>query len=271
MGIITISRDSFSHGEKIADKLAAELGYATISREVVLAASQHFNIPELQLQRSIHDAPSVLERFKYGKEHYIAYIRRELLGHFRKDNLVYHGLAGHFFVRTVPGILKVRITADLDVRMEEELRREKIPESEVLYRLKKDDEERRKWSQALYGIDTWDSRLYDAVLHLGQMSVDDVVAFLVELAHKPCFQSTPETQSRLDDLYRAASIECKLVEEFPRVRADCSEGNVHVSVVGPLEQRKHIESKIRQLAADIEGIKEIHVNIIPTIPLGLSF
>lgn len=38
MGIVTISRGSFSHGKEIAEKVAIELGYEAISREILLEA-----------------------------------------------------------------------------------------------------------------------------------------------------------------------------------------------------------------------------------------
>ena len=67
--------------------------------------------------RAIHDAPSILERFTYGKERYVAYLRAALMKHIQKDNVVYHGLAGHFFLQEIPHIFKVRIVADLEDRI----------------------------------------------------------------------------------------------------------------------------------------------------------
>lgn len=165
----------------------------------------------------------------------------------------------------------MRITADIDARVEEEVRREKRFAEEVLYRLNKDDEERRKWGQALYGIDSWDSRLYDVVLHVGQLSVNDIVVLLGGVAHKLCFQTTAETRARIENLYHAAGVECRLIEQFPRARVVSQDGDVHVTVAGPLEHREQIEHEIKGLTAGVDGIKALHVDIIPTIPLGLSF
>jgi hypothetical protein len=78
MAIITITRGSYSRGKEVAEKLAQELGYECISREILLEASEEFNIPEIKLVRAIHDAPSILERFTQGKERYVAYIRAAL-------------------------------------------------------------------------------------------------------------------------------------------------------------------------------------------------
>lgn len=82
MGLITISRGSYSRGKETAEKLAHKLGYECISRDILLEASAHFNIPEVKRVRAIHDAPSFFDRFQHGKEKYILFIREALLEHF---------------------------------------------------------------------------------------------------------------------------------------------------------------------------------------------
>jgi cytidylate kinase len=160
MAIITVSRGSYSHGQEVAEKLAGRLGYDLCSREVLLEASQDFNIPEVKLIRALHDAPSILDRFTYGRERYLAYIRAALLERLQRDNVVYHGLAGHLFVRGMPHALRVRLLADFEDRVRLEAAREKISPEEAAAMLRKDDQERRQWSQSLYGADPWDPALY---------------------------------------------------------------------------------------------------------------
>ena len=129
-----------------------------------MKASEHFNVPEIKLARAINDAPSIFERLTYGRERYVAYIREALLHQFVKDNVVYHGLAGHFFVPGVCHVLKVRILADLEDRVAEEMKRQGISAEEARTFIKQDDEERYRWSYQLYGIDTRDASLYDLVI-----------------------------------------------------------------------------------------------------------
>ena len=117
MGIITISRGSYSRGKEIAQKLSEKMGYECISREVLLEASKDFNIPEVKLIHAIEDAPSFLDRFKHGKKKYVAFIRKAFLEHIQRDNIIYHGLAGHYFTKGLPNVLKVRIHANYEYRI----------------------------------------------------------------------------------------------------------------------------------------------------------
>ena len=264
MGVITISRGSYSKGKEVAEKLAQHLGYECISREILLETSAHFNIHELKLIRAIHDAPSILERFKHGKEKYIIFIRDAFLEHIRKDNVIYHGLAGHFFGQGIPSILKVRINANLEDRIKEEMRREHISEKEARQILKKDDEERRKWGMHLYGIDTNDPALYDIVLHIDSLKVDDAVEILAEVSKRSCFQMTRESQMIIDDYHVAAKAQETLFERFPAVQVKCKNGIVFVTIETTLSREQEIINLIIHILKekDIDKLKDVKVKTV---------
>ena len=265
MSIITISRGSYSRGKEVAEKLARALNYECISREIILEASEQFNIPELKLVRAIHDAPTILDRFTSGKERFVAFFRAALLKHVQRDNVVFHGLAGHFFLQKIPHVLKVRIIADLEDRVREEMKRENISADEARMILVKDDAERRKWGLHLFGLDTWDPRLYDIILHIDNMKVDHAVSIILHCLEQPCFQTTPESRRLLDDSSLAAQVEAALEKEFPKVAADARNGDVHINVRGSLVDEKMITAKVKMQAKKVAGVKKIHVNLIPFV------
>jgi len=265
MSIITISRGSYSRGKEVAEKLAQALNYECISREIILEASEQFNIPELKLVRAIHDAPTILDRFTSGKERFVAFFRAALLNHFQRDNIVFHGLAGHFFLQKIPHVLKVRIIADLEDRVREEMKRENISADEARQVLVKDDAERRKWGLHLFGLDTWDPRLYDIILHIDNMQVDHAVSIILHCLEQPCFQTAPESRRLLDDSSLAAQVEAALVKDFPKVAADARNGDVYVSVRGSLVDERMISAKVKMQAEKVAGVKRIHVNLIPFV------
>lgn len=265
MSIVTISRGSYSRGKEVAEALAQALGYDCISREIVLEASEQFNLSEVRLIRAIHDAPSILDRFTYGKERYIAFFRAAFLKKVQKDNVVYHGLAGHFFLQGVPHALKVRIIAKLDDRVREEMKRVGISAEEARRILVKDDEERRKWSLHLYGIDTWDPRLYDLVVHIENMTVEDAVALILQALQRPCFKTTQNSRRLLDDLTQAAQLEALLVNDFPKAVVIAKNGEVFVNIRASLVEERSITAKVREIAQKVGDIKMIHVNIVPFV------
>ena len=65
MSIVTISRESYTQAKEVAERVAQALGFECISREVLIEASETFNVPEIKLLRAIRDSPSVLDRFTF--------------------------------------------------------------------------------------------------------------------------------------------------------------------------------------------------------------
>jgi len=263
MSVITISRGSYSRGKEVAEKVGERLGYECLSRDVLLEASKEFNVPEIKLVRAIHDAPSILDRIGYKKNSYVAFIRSEILQHFRKDNVVYCGLAGHFFVKDISHVLKVRVIADLDDRVRSEVEREGISRKEALRIIKQDDEERRKWSKHLYGIDTWDPSLYDMVLHIGKMSTDDATEVICNTVAFETFRTTPESQRAMEDLCMAAEVQAALMDMEPDVDVVASDGIVQVHTAALLTEGAGLTRDIEAIAKSVEGVREVKVGVKP--------
>jgi cytidylate kinase len=264
MAIITISRGSFSRGREVAEKVAKKLNYGILSREILLETSKDFNIPEIKLNRAIHDAPSILERFTFGRERYLAQIESTILDHMEKDNIVYHGLAGHFFVRHISHVLKVRIIADLDERVRTKMERENIPRAKALGEIEKDDHERRQWSLKLYGVDTWDSSLYDLVLHVRKLTVDhaaDIICYTVDL--EP-FKTTPDSQREVEGLALAARVKARIVEKYPVSRVTARDGEALVHVQAAETLLPAIQADVERMAGQVAGLKKVSVHIVPT-------
>jgi len=207
MGIITISRGSYSNSVEIAQKLAQKLGYECITREDLLETSGKFNIPEIKLTEDIDNAFSVFDNIKGGKKYYSAFIREAFLERILKDNVIYDGFVGQYFAKGIPNILKVRIITDIDRRIKILMDKKNIDEDSARALLQKIDSERRKWSMSLYCIDSCISELYDLILHIKNLTTDNAVDILYDFAKEPCFQSTPESISRIRDMLSAAK-EC---------------------------------------------------------------
>ena len=258
MAIVTISRGSFSRGKEVAETLAARLGYECVSRDILLETCAEFSIPEIRLVKALHDAPSILDRFSYGKERYISYFRAAFLNHMVKDNVVYHGLAGHFFLQDISHALKVRIIANMEDRVREEMKREKCSAEEARFMLQKDDDERRRWSLQLYGKDTWNCSLYDLVLHIDTLSVDDVVDTLENMVKKGRFNPTAESMARLKEQALIANIHAQIVNSAPKAIVSVQEGVVTIgNLDGNLKSDRTFREKTAKKLADSFHLKEV--------------
>jgi cytidylate kinase len=259
MGIITISRGSYKSGREIAEKTALRLQYDCISREVLLKASKDYDIPEVKLTQAIEDAPSFLDRFTRGKEKYIAYIQAALLNHLKKDNVVYHGFACNFFVKDIPQALKVRVILGLPDRVQDVMDRYNVSRREALRLIKKVDEARRKWSQRLYGYDPSDPSLYDLVLHIDKLTVNDAVTTICQMAELEQFHTTPELVKTMGDLALTAQVRTFLADVKPCVEVCISNGFVSLKTEAPLAEESELVKRMGEVVKRVPGVTGIKV------------
>jgi cytidylate kinase len=259
MAIIFISRGSYTRGREVAEKVAQRLGYPCLSREVLLCASQEFNIEEITLTRAVENAPSFLNRLTHGRDRYIGYIQAALLNQMKGDNIVYHGFAGQYLVRDLPWILKVRVNSSMEDRLRIVMDRDRVSRSQAKETIEKLDDERKKWARKLYGIDPSDSTLYDLVVQTDPMTVDDAVSVLCDVAQMKPFRITTQFKTNMEDLALAAQVRTYLTDIRPSVEV-CSEGGmVYVSSETPVSEDSSLVKRIGMIAAKVAGLKGIEI------------
>ena len=259
MAVITISRGSYSKGKEVAEGIAARLGYDCISRDILLEASDRFDIPEIKLLHAIHDAPSILDRFTHGNVAYITYIQSALLEHVKEGNVVYHGLAGHILLKDIEKVLKVRILADPGLRVAVVMEREQVGEKEAGRMISKIDEERRKWTRRLYGVDPRDPSLYDLVVCIDKIKVEGAICLICEAASQEAFRLKEQDLQKLRDLALSCKVKSALLDLDHNVTVTSEYGNVVVFTKGDERKAGKLEKKIVSLASEIEGIHNMEV------------
>jgi len=263
MAIIIISRASYSHGAEIAERVSQELNYRCISKEVISLASQEFDIPEDYLRQAIEKAPSILDRFSFAKKKYVAYIRSALLEYAVEDNLVYHGLAGHFLLFGIPNILRVMISATPEERMKVVMRRENVSEKEALKAIEKFDKVRKKWAMYFHGKDPWDLSMYDFGVVVGRLTIDDAVTKILNAVKLPSFQMTPELRQHLMNESLAAKVKSDLMNFYHDVEVSVEDNTVVVHIQRSLKQEEAITEDIREIIMEMHDVKDVRVDVIP--------
>lgn len=267
MSIITISRYSQSHGDEIAKKVAEKLNYESISRRILLEASEEFNIEELKLTHAIHDAPSILDRLSLTKEKYISFIKSALLKHLQKDNVVYHGLAGHFFVKDVPHALKVRIISDMHERVKYDIDKFGGQPEQILTELYRDDQERRNWSRYLYGIDTEDISLYDLIINLHRVTINHAVEIICGTVKLDEFKTTSESQKILDNAVTISEIESALLGKGYNNKVEDRAGEFYIQVKSTMTSEAVLKKEVKEIFKDHPALEKIHVTKVPVVSL----
>jgi cytidylate kinase len=277
MAIISVSRGSYSYGKKISQMVAAELGYECIGREIVIEAAQFYKIPKDVLIKSLHDAPGVLARMTHGRKRYLDCFQAALLQHVQKDNVVYHGHAGHLLLPPIGHILKIRIIADMKERIRLLQAERSLLPDEAEREIEREDRHRSNWTRYLYNRDINDPTLYDMVVHIHTFKIEDVCRVICEAAATPSFQSTEESRSAVRDMAISSQIRVALM---PLCEADVTShrGAVHIRVAArkirkfdyanqnaqsKLQQQLKVElnDRILEVARQVSGVTTVACDI----------
>ena len=293
MSIVIVSRGPYCPGQKVAKKVAEILGYEYLSRDILMEASEEFDVSELKLLRALRDAPSIFDHLTSGKERYMAYIETTMLEHLQKDNVVYYGLDGHYFVRGIAHVLKARILGNMEDRLKVIMEREevfeqaasamngvegnnyKLPKSHrdvskdrALRLLEDMDEARRKWGLLHYGMEPGDARLYDLSLQINRYSTDDAADMICRTVKLPHFKTTPESQKALDNLVLNAQVKSSIIHKWHNVEVSSEDGKVVIHIEAPIIQESLLCEQIIPLVKDVPGVRDAKVHVRPATFLG---
>lgn len=283
MAIITISRGCFSHGKEVAKTVSSMMGYKLLSREILIEeVGQRYHVPEKELIKSVH-APSVLERFTGGKEQYLSYIQAMLLEHAKDDDLVYHGHASCLLLPDIAHVFNVRIIASMKDRVDFMRENHKLSEKEALRHITNEDANRSRWAYYLYKIDITDQHLYDMVINIDRLKIDDAGGIICRAAGMDSFRTTAESREAINDLALVSRIKAAInhaCEPGLTIRVTAHKGNVHIHAETPhirktgytkpkTEQyikektQREIQEEISAAIAKIPGIKNVVYDVVP--------
>ncbi len=260
MPIITISRGSFSGGKSLAEALSQRLGYRCIDRDQLIQKAAEWGVSEHDLKTAIEEPPKFWGQSQHTKYLYLAFIQAALAQEAQKGDLIYHGLAGHLLLGKGPHVLRTRIIAPMEYRIAKVERRLKYTRKQAIAYIQKMDEDRRKWTQFLYGVDWTDASLYDLVVNLEQMSPQEACDVIATAAELKCFASTAATQRAIEDLAVASLVKANLAMNpdtcEPQLEVLAHGGSVSIKgkIDGPGQAKK-----IRSFVQTIPGVKAVHL------------
>jgi len=213
MAVITVSRGSFSGGKRMAECLANLLGYRCIDRDRIVEQVAARGVSASELLNALLKPPGLLERFSHKRYTYLALMQAALADEVRAGNAVYHGNAGHLLLPGGGPILRVRIIAPEEFRIALASEQLGIGRHEAAARIRRYDEERRKWTQYLYGVDWSDPALYDLIFNLERVGIEQACSVIANMARSRCFEFTACCQAWMDSVALASRVKANLATD----------------------------------------------------------
>ena len=261
MSVITISRGSFSGGKMFAECLSNSLGYRCVDREVIVERAAAHGVSQEELRDALQKPPTFLERFQHKRYLYLVLIQAALTAEVKDGKAVYHGNAGHLLLKGGPHILRVRIIAPMDFRLRMAQDRLKLSRAEALEHITKMDQDRRKWTQYLYGVDWGDPSNYDIVLNLEFMDIAEACEVTSTLARQRCFEFTPCCWAAMEDLALASRVRVELAldEATSHLEFEVRAKDGSVSVRGAVSNMREVD-EIQRIVRAVPGVVNLNLD-----------
>lgn len=261
MSVITVSRGSFSGGKTLAECLAKKLGYRCIDRDVIVERAAAYGVSQDDLRDAMEKPPGFLERFQHKRYIYLALIQAALTEEVRTGKAVYHGLAGHLLLSGGPHVLRTRIIAPLEKRIVMAQDRLKIGRDEAIAYIRKVDQDRQRWTHFLYGVNWQDPSLYDLVVNLEYIQIDEACQVIATCASERCFELTPACRNKLDNMALASRVRAYLaINEATsdlEVEVTADGGSIHIQGKLPSTDRF---LDVERVAGAVPGVTALHMD-----------
>jgi len=263
MSVITIFSGAYCQEEPLVRKLLSDTGYKLVADEDIVAqASKTSNMAARKIEKAFSAKTSVFNNFTHEKERSIAHLRLALAEMLASDNLLIAGFAGQLIPKEIGHGLRVCLIADMRFRTAQAAEQNELPEKETLKLIHKSDNDRVQWVITLSGNqDPWDPALYDIVIPMDKMSVEEGGALIIENLGKDVVNPTAGSKKAVEDFLLAAMVEVALAKEGHDVGVSAREGAVILTINKNVLMLGRLEEELKSIAGQVPGVNSVETKV----------
>lgn len=208
MAIITISRQMGSGGIPIAHKVAEKLGYTLVDGDAIMEVADQYGLTRESLELADEKPPHFSEKLDSKHEVALHLIELIILEYALKGNVIIYGRGGQDLLEGINSVLRVRIIAPFEDRVERWAEREWLDPDRARMLVRKSDQQRAGFIKYYFDRD-WDDPLgYDLIINTQRLSEESAVRMICDGAKdRHLTESKAEYKKVLADLVLRKRIE----------------------------------------------------------------
>ncbi len=211
MAILILSREHQNGCVEVGQAVAHQLNYEFVDRHRIYADMRNTGEKWARLAEELdEECPTLWEKYDQEYRGFIALLEASIYEIAVKDRAVILGRGSAFFLSDIPHVLKVRLFAPLEVRIERRMRQEHENREAAESYIERADKSRRGYVRAIYGKDMYDSEHYDLIYNTGIQTYEQVTQNLVEILQGWDQRATEEGRKRLESRALAARLKARI-------------------------------------------------------------
>jgi cytidylate kinase len=270
MTIVTLSHGIGAGGPEIGQQLAERLGCHYVDHELISNAAQRYGLLEEKLSHLDESKPSLFERFDAETRRYITVLQTTLYDFAEQDNVVLMGRGGQWLLRGIPHVLRVRVMAPFELRVNRLTKKlagrigEQMNPRTVTELVRRDDTEKAGRMRYLYEVDVADPALYDLVVNTEKLSVTAAVGLVAGVVGQAELTTTPASAQLVADRSLASRVQVALATHpgtrKDRITVEAKTGVVTLDGTGAMDEAMDV-------AHGVEGVREVKARQVDISPI----
>lgn len=259
MAIITISREMGSGGIPIAHKAAEKLGYMLVDGEAIAKVAADYGLTPEALEKADEKPPAFVEHIDEKLETDLHRVELIILEYALKGNVIIYGRGGQDLLKGISSVLRVRIIAPFEDRVERWAEREWLDPDLARILVRKSDQQRAGFIRYYFDRDWADPVNYDLILNTARISEESAVKLICEgIRDRNLAELKEQSKKLLKDRIISKKIEIKLLSE--QIIEGLHHYHFHLDVangVVTLDGHVHSEEQLRAVHRAVTSISGV--------------
>lgn len=270
MSIITISGETGALRYELAREVGGRGGLEVIDRRALMdAVAGLVDLTREEHQILAEQGPALLDMSDRRRRVFAALLESVLLQYAQAGNVILMGRGANYLMRLVPGVLRVRVVAPLELRAMRLANREGLDLDRARQLATVIDQQRRAYIAHIFNSD-WASPLnYDLVLNMGRLSLEQAAAVILDLTAHSEFEPSSETSRIMGELVLSARVRRRLVEEVDVHALEVEAEGDKILLRGYLGSTEDLARAV-QLAEQTEGVARVS-STLEVSPMLMKF
>ena len=202
MPLIAMTREMGSLGKDVATVLADKLGRKVVYHEIIDPIADKMRLRKSHVERFLEGKSGIWERLTTDKTSLSIFTADETF-RFLRDNstAVIRGWGAAHLLRSIPHVIRVRVCAPLETRINRMMERLSTDNRETVENeIQLSEEAHSAITKRHFGVNWRDPENYDLVLCTERLSVEECVEEVERMMTKKCFQETPDSVRMVENM-----------------------------------------------------------------------
>ncbi len=238
MAIIVMTREMGTLGKEVAREFARRRGISVVHHELIHTPHHRMaQAEESEVFRFLEGSEEEMSKWRNNRTQDGYLTPEEIYEIALEGNVLIRGWGAAQLLKSIPGILSVRVCAPMEFRVAQMVDRLGVGEREAKREIERSDAAHSRTFLRFFEADWRDPRNYDLVLNTAHLSPGTCAEILLDAAANPAFAERDETRKELLDSMLQARIETAL-------RSDRSLGR----------QGQHIQVRVENAGVRLYGV-----------------